>query len=197
MCPDKQLLSVYHDGELPSPWKEKMETHLASCAACRSALVSYGTLSASLRTEPEAVEEAFSGALARVREKLPEAGRRRLPSPIRRLVSRRVAVPLPFAAVAAAALVFAAALVITERGGMRRIPDAGTVAEGINLSPQGIRRVSSMDDALRLIENNEFFAGPSGSYVIMRLPENKTFRNLGNPLIQNTSAGSFRGGSGE
>jgi len=34
MCPDKQILSIYLDEELPSPWKEKLETHLESCSAC-------------------------------------------------------------------------------------------------------------------------------------------------------------------
>jgi len=34
MCPDPQLLSIYMDGELPSPWKEKMESHLAECSEC-------------------------------------------------------------------------------------------------------------------------------------------------------------------
>jgi len=35
MCPDTQLLSIYMDGELPSPWKEKMESHLSECSECR------------------------------------------------------------------------------------------------------------------------------------------------------------------
>jgi anti-sigma factor RsiW len=34
MCPDPQLLSIYMDGELPSPWKEKMESHLSECSEC-------------------------------------------------------------------------------------------------------------------------------------------------------------------
>jgi hypothetical protein len=35
MCPDPQLLSIYMDGELPSPWKEKMEAHIEKCSVCR------------------------------------------------------------------------------------------------------------------------------------------------------------------
>jgi len=34
MCPEPQLLSIYMDGELPSPWKEKMEAHLRECPEC-------------------------------------------------------------------------------------------------------------------------------------------------------------------
>ena len=35
MCPDPQLISTYVDEELPSPWKEKMEKHLAGCPVCK------------------------------------------------------------------------------------------------------------------------------------------------------------------
>jgi len=45
MCPDTQLLSVYFDGELPSPWKEKMESHVAQCPGCRHRLEGYSLLS--------------------------------------------------------------------------------------------------------------------------------------------------------
>jgi len=41
VCPDRQLLSVYFDGELPSPWKEKMEAHIAGCPACGRRLEEY------------------------------------------------------------------------------------------------------------------------------------------------------------
>ena len=35
-CPDTNLYSAYVDGEVPSPWKEKLEAHLASCESCRA-----------------------------------------------------------------------------------------------------------------------------------------------------------------
>jgi len=38
MCPEPQLLSVYTDGELPSPWKEKLEAHLGECSECKEKL---------------------------------------------------------------------------------------------------------------------------------------------------------------
>ena len=34
VCPDSQIISIYLDGELPSPWKEKMEAHLEQCSSC-------------------------------------------------------------------------------------------------------------------------------------------------------------------
>lgn len=33
-CPDSDLFSAYVDGEIPSPWKEKLEAHIASCQEC-------------------------------------------------------------------------------------------------------------------------------------------------------------------
>ncbi len=33
-CPDSDLFSAYVDGEVPSPWKEKLEAHIASCREC-------------------------------------------------------------------------------------------------------------------------------------------------------------------
>jgi len=41
MCPDPQLLSIYMDGELPSPWKEKMEGHLSECSECMEKFKSF------------------------------------------------------------------------------------------------------------------------------------------------------------
>lgn len=50
ICPDKDLYSVYVDGELPSPWKEKLEAHLNDCAECRAVVNSYRNLSLKLAT---------------------------------------------------------------------------------------------------------------------------------------------------
>jgi len=44
MCPDPQVLSIYTDGELPSPWKEKLESHLTECSVCRGKLKSFKSL---------------------------------------------------------------------------------------------------------------------------------------------------------
>jgi hypothetical protein len=194
MCPDKQLLSVYYDGELPSPWKEKMDAHLAACSGCRTETSVYGRLSSLLKA-PVSEEVPSDAAYARMRETLRAVQSRAVPSRVRRVFARRVAVPLPLAVAAAAALVFAFSALLAQSRNVQRIPEVGTVAESINLEPEEIRQVTSMDDALRFIDNNEFFAGPQSSYVIMRLPENKTFYNYGNPEIQNVAGNSLRSGN--
>ncbi len=40
-CPDKDLYSAYVDGELPSPWKEKLESHFENCTDCKKLLKKY------------------------------------------------------------------------------------------------------------------------------------------------------------
>jgi hypothetical protein len=189
MCPDKQLLSVYYDDELPSPWKEKLDAHLESCPDCRAVISVYGKMSSRLK-QPGSQEEP-SATYARVRERLQTVPCR--PSRVRHVFMRRVAVPLPFAVAVAAALVFAFAALLTQSRNIQQFQEAGTVAESIDLEPEEIRQVNSIDDALRFIDNNEFFAGPQSSYVIMRLPENRTFYNLGHPQIQNVAGNSSRG----
>lgn len=49
ICPDKVIISEYVDGELPSPWKEKLESHLAACPECNAKVVAYKKLNASLK----------------------------------------------------------------------------------------------------------------------------------------------------
>jgi anti-sigma factor RsiW len=198
MCPDKQLLSVYYDDEIPSPWKEKMEAHIAFCPDCRDAVAAYGKLS-SLLGLPVSQEASVSAACERMRERLSAIRSRAVPraepSFMRRMFTRRVAVPLPFA-VAAAAVIVALAALVTQGRSARQIPNLNAVAGGINLEPEEISQVNSMDDALRYIENSEFFTGVESSHVIMRLPENKTFSNFGNPQLQNAANIPLKGAAG-
>jgi hypothetical protein len=177
MCPDKQLLSVYYDGEIPSPWKEKMASHLAVCDSCRAAVDAYGALSKTLHDDVPIA--------ASPRRWEPEAAR---PLGTRRLAlrTRRLALPLPFAAAAAVALVVLGAALLLAAG-FRHPVDTRTVAEGIALEAQIMPEISTMGDALRFIESDELFAESQSSYVIMRMPENKTFYNFSNPQIRNAA----------
>lgn len=42
-CPDSDLFSAYVDGEVPSPWKEKLEAHASSCPECAKRTERYKT----------------------------------------------------------------------------------------------------------------------------------------------------------
>ena len=69
LCPDRQLLSVYFDGEMPSPWKEKMESHIAGCPQCARQLEFYRRVS-SAAAEDVSAGEAMEAAKERVWHKL-------------------------------------------------------------------------------------------------------------------------------
>ncbi|MDR2185556.1 MAG: zf-HC2 domain-containing protein [Treponema sp.] len=170
MCPDRQILSVYHDGELPSPWKEKMEAHLELCPECRARLDRYRTLFRNLRAKensPEALvlkERIWRG----LNEKIRSPGLRP-----RRFWIRTVPVPLP--AAAAAVLVFVLALLFAGRP-FAKVQDI-PVATGMGVDLQNIP-ASDLNGVLRYLGGED-----SADIVIIRLPESKSFTSLGEPAL--------------
>jgi anti-sigma factor RsiW len=181
MCPDRQILSVYLDGELPSPWKEKVESHLEVCPACRDLLESYRLASAS-----------GDGADARERSRMEAAGERvwrnienrleravPLVFPERRisLWRRSIAVPLP--AVAAAALIF----IVLAMFWLKRPAEPSAMPNMIlaseeELGPAGMAPVSDMNGVLQYLSGAD-----SGDILILRLPESRNFTSSGEPAI--------------
>ncbi len=98
MCPDRELLSAWVDGEVPSPWKETLERHLAACGDCSAAAARMKALSAALSSESGSLDAAAALAKARVLDRLFESRPYRAP----RAWARKFVLPVP---VAAAALV--------------------------------------------------------------------------------------------
>ena len=196
MCPDPQLLSVYFDGELPAPWKEKMESHLDQCPGCRTRLESFR------RFSPAALEAGAGGSAAEGRAAAAARERvwrnletsRRL-TEVRyqgrnRMWRRSVAIPLP--ALAAAAAVLIIALV---NFWLRRPPEPAsapdmTLASEAELDTPGIIPVSDMDSVLQYLSGGE-----SGDILILRLPESRNFISSGQPAIIN-AADYSRAGTG-
>jgi hypothetical protein len=200
MCPDRQILSVYHDRELPSPWKEKMEFHLAGCPECRAALAKIGGLSAAIGEEPvykagftpEEAGERVWNALARSGE-APYPVIRREPLPARKLWNRSVTIPLPAVAAAAVFFVIAFTLVLVNQpSASDRAPDMDTaISAGMDIAVPGIVPVSGMNDVLRYLGQDN-----SGTdFMIIRLPETKHFMSAGEPAIIRAADYSRRTGS--
>ncbi|MDR2785660.1 MAG: zf-HC2 domain-containing protein [Treponema sp.] len=177
MCPDRQILSVYLDGELPSPWREEMEVHLARCPECRAKLTQYRKLSAFITGE----RQDLSVARERVWLNLGKAasGSCSGNSGRRRFWRQSVAVPLPALIAAAALLVAAFTLAVTNYTAKQVAPDTGTVATaGINLDVQEIVPVGDMNSFLQYLGNED-----STDFMIIRLPETRSFSNPGQPTI--------------
>jgi len=191
MCPDPQLISVFFDGELPSPWKEKMESHLAQCTHCASKLEKYTLLSRNNGDAPHT--SAVTAAGNRVWEKLEEKTKNSSPGiyrPVFRPIvfwNRRVSVPLPAAAAAVVLLVIAlAALWTVQRRDHQTISNITVTSEEYSLWPAGIDNfdspgmvpVTNLNEVLQYLGSRD-----SGDIVILRLPETRSFFSSGEPAI--------------
>jgi hypothetical protein len=200
MCPDRQILSVYHDRELPSPWKEKMEVHLAGCPECRAVLAKIENFSAVIREEPayktgfspeEAEKRVWDALTGQVR-----SGGALLPSIRRDFLlwrkawNRTVTIPLP-AVAAAVFFILAFTLVLINRPSIPdKIPDT-VVSAGMDLDVPGIVPVSNMNDVLQYLGQDN-----SGTdFMIIRLPETKHFMSAGEPAIIRAADYSRRTGN--
>jgi hypothetical protein len=173
MCPDRQILSVYFDQELPSPWKEKLESHLAECSECREGLERYrrafpGPGPADLAAT-EAAKERVWLKVARLGGETPVRPR------AEKWWSRSVSLPLPAAAAAAAILVFALAVLALRKPAVD--PDTA-VAAGMGLDVQGIVPVSDMNGVIQYLGGED-----TADIVIIRLPESRRFMSSGEPAI--------------
>ena len=218
MCPDRDLVSAYVDGEVPSPWRERLEEHLATCPDCSALSASYSALGARLRAAPLAgagkagggeagVDEA--GSLARGRARLDSLldglgtatggatvdGEASTGMPAAHGVRPSVSVPLPLAAAAAflAILLGGAAAVVALRPG--KAVEIRAVASGEIAPPstQVRSQPASMDELLRYLD-----AQGGQVTLTIKLPTEKTFGSAGKPVIMRSGQilrGTTVGGS--
>ena len=197
MCPEPQLLSIYMDGELPSPWKEKMEAHLAECHECAQRYKNFRHLQEMFKknnrqsrtyvesdgelrpTTPDQAlpEQDIESAKEKVWQKM--ASRRRYYR--RNIWGYKVSIPLP-AVAAAAAVILVILTVLFIRGGSL-LPHDSTSKSGFILAseeeemPSIIPAAQDMNGLLQLL-------GTDGSDVlILRLPESRNFARSGEPAI--------------
>lgn len=99
MCPDREILSAYFDGEIAAPWGREIAAHVATCELCRERL-SRMEETRSLLKEEEA--QAWRAPMERVRRRILA----HVPQERQRLSAwrRQVSLPLPVAVLAAALL---------------------------------------------------------------------------------------------
>ena len=190
MCPDREVISLYHDGELPSPWKEKLETHLESCPACSKVLAGYkyiGKDLEELRTETvQAAQDRVWGKIAGLAaagaDIHAEDRRIQRTGGVKKIWNRSISLPLPAAAAAAvliAALFFA---LLGIRPGMQpKQPDAAAVAK-IGLDDQGIVPVNDMTGVLQYLSSQD-----NNDVMVIKLPESRHFSRSGDPALINAA----------
>jgi hypothetical protein len=194
MCPDRQLLSVYLDGELPSPWKEKMEGHLVSCPACRSVVESWERMFGEREEEdPGRCERVWERIVGRVaahearEDPSRDEGALAPAGGLSGLWRRRVTLPFP-AAAALGAMAAAALVLIVSSVWLRPFagvpvpaaeqPVAALEPAGLDMELRDIRPVNDISGVLRYLGDTD-----SNDIVIIRLPESRSFRSAGEPKI--------------
>jgi predicted anti-sigma-YlaC factor YlaD len=99
MCPDREILSAYFDGEIPARWGREIAAHVATCSTCHARLSEMRDTRSLMMGEDV---QAWRAPMERVRRRIlahVPVERQRI-SPWR----RQVALPLPVAALAAALL---------------------------------------------------------------------------------------------
>ena len=181
-CPDSQLLSVYFDGEIPSPWKEKMEEHVSGCPVCKKRLETYRFISrAPALTDAAVPEDAQERVWQRLQLSIGEAKHTPLPLPVtrrRQLWWRKsLSIPVPAAAAAAVLLFVSAFFLFRNNPGEDTVPFM-TLASEAELDVPGIIPVSDMESVLQYLNVRD-----SGEIVIIRLPESRNFVNYGEPAV--------------
>jgi anti-sigma factor RsiW len=167
------MLSLYHDDELPPPWKEKLESHLSVCPDCIKRLEQLRCLSGIL----DAPVDDYAAGPAR------ERVWQRLSSSIAEGVSgrtwtqpvwnRSVRVPLPLLAAAAA---LALAFVVFFVRNPRTAAPANSALSALDM--QTVVPVTDMNGVLQYLGNDD-----SADIMIIRLPESRSFSSHGEPAI--------------
>jgi len=214
MCPDPQLLSIYLDGELPSPWKEKMQEHFSQCPKCKEKLENFKRLQELFKkdksikrtfvervidepAEPrnytelellEADRRAIAESQARVWERI-EANRSFRPR--YNLLQRRLSIPLPAVAAAAVLILLMTFLWLQRPGSNADQENTGFMLAAemdyIDEYPN-IIPAADMSGVLQYLTPN---AGTN--IIILQLPENKDFFRASEPAIIRAADFSRRG----
>ncbi|MDR2842815.1 MAG: zf-HC2 domain-containing protein [Spirochaetaceae bacterium] len=210
-CPQKQMLSVYIDGCLPSPWKEKMELHIKACPECGKSLQIYQATSDFLHSEMESNEEisrmehAKSRILAKIISKTNGKHENILRAAAdcsdsaesrtkkRTFLSRSVELPVPFAAAAAAVFVLTISMLMLRQNPSETFTqqDISPAIIPVGYEQQAVEHFSDAKDineVLNYLDNDD-----SSNIVFIKLPERKNFNRWGEPKI--IKAADYSGGA--
>jgi anti-sigma factor RsiW len=196
MCPDRELLSAYVDGEVPSPWRERIAEHLSGCPDCAAVVESYAALGRALRADALPGEsEALERIRARLDDRLAELedpsarpDQAARVSAKREFWKRSIQLPLPIAA-AAALLVVAlggttAGLALgAARSGSTRVADRpafvspNVLSAAPSISSPAVQP-TSMEELLRFLDAHD-----AQVTITMNLPMGTRFDDSGEPVI--------------
>lgn len=202
MCPDMELLSAWADDEVPSPWKERIASHLEGCRSCAEKVAGIKRLSLRLRASGKFDEAAVVAKVAS-RLGIDKIGETTTLSPGTSAslhphvgAPRRqgnFALPIPYAAVAAAALLAVGIL----SGRMLAVPGSSGAGASPLASATGVNSAEALPTALNagstmsgnptmdsLVRYLETQNAPIS--ITIQLPPNGSFAGGGTPMIVKT-----------
>ncbi len=172
MCPDREILSAYLDGEVESPWKETVADHIGGCEACRSQL---SRMEETRRLLREGGARDLEGPMERIRERILSQGfRRPVVIPFWR---RQLVVPIPIAGAVSALVVFLAfALVVSL---FRQ--NIGTVQ--ITRAPAGATEIRIAAPVGNLETLLKSFDTQDSNQDVITIPKDYRLSNVGEPFM--------------
>ena len=185
MCPDAELLSAWVDSEVPSPWNERIASHVAVCPACGGRVASWRGLSERLRVSKGLNEEVLVARIgARIdaelaeRKLAPAISLSKQPNPKRRFI-----VSFPIAAAAALALLLVGGLsgrFLSGTSGLASAQASGSTS-GLASAPTGAGSSANLDSLVRYLE-----ARNAPLNITIQLPSVSSAQSTGEPLIVKT-----------
>jgi len=196
MCPDRQILSLFIDDELPSQWKKKFEAHLATCPDCRMQLEKYKTLQTVMHEDqievPADLESRVWDRVIAGSGYNPVASENSSYNVIekssRYFWNHTVSMPIPAAAAAVVVLIIGAFLVFqnVKPMGDSQIRNSGVIAD-IGSDTQSVLPLSDINDVLQYLAMED-----TSNYVIIKLPETNNFSSKGEPALMRAADYSRR-----
>jgi len=186
MCPDPQLISIYVDGELPSPWNEKMDVHLKDCPTCREKFENFKQLR-ELFNKDTSVKRINEAEIQASKEKIwHNIEAKRHFTPYRGVLRRRISISLP----AAAAAVIIIALITMFLSGGGQILNNGFAGKKANSDEKANIILASEEEipgiipaATDLNSVLQYLGADGSDIIILRLPESRNFSRAGEPAI--------------
>lgn len=151
MCPDKETLSAWFDGELPGRAGDKIESHLVECAECRDQISRWEALSLNLQPcDPEISDETRARVWAHIKEQCGlDADPRTFSKKPGKIITFSRKLVLPAAAAAAAFLAIFSASVIHSRIEQRIHLVAGAECQLEETSTEEMPQLTSSSTTVR------------------------------------------------
>ncbi len=173
MCPDREILSAYLDGEVEPPWDRGIEVHLLGCDSCRVRLARLEETRRLLAVDPLPDIQA---PMERVRRSLLAQSVRR--PAVLPFWKRSLAVPAPLAATAVALVLLLSAFLVVSlvrsNIGMVRITKGPSGGTEIQIAAP----IGNLETLLKSVDTPD-----SSREDVIKLPKSFRLMPIGEPRM--------------